>query len=85
MLLLVRSLYQKIIASGGLCGNGSFLGSFFFDNNVNGMSYFEILIEEILPALVLLLPVTIWILWWTQDGAPVHCFREINHCLKEVF
>ena len=28
MLLLVRSLYQKIIAWGGLCGNGSFLGLF---------------------------------------------------------
>ena len=78
MLLLVRSLYQKIIAWGGLCSNGSFLGPFFLDNNVNGMSYFEILIEEILPALVLLLPVTIWILL-------VHCFREINHCFKEVF
>ena len=76
----VRSLNQKIIAWGGLCGNGSFLGPFFFDNNVNGMSYFEILNEAILPALVLLFPVTIWILWWTQDGAPVHRFREINHC-----
>ena len=85
MLLLVRSLHQKIIAWGGLCGNGSFLGPFFFDNNVNGMPYFEILIEEILPTLVLLLPVTIWILWWTQDGTPVHYFREINHCFKEVF
>ena len=33
------------------------------------MSYLEILNEEILPALVLLFPVTIWILWWTQDSA----------------
>ena len=49
------------------------------------MSYFEILNEEILPALVLLFPVTIWILWWTHDGAPVHCFKEINHCFEKVF
>ena len=59
MLLLVRTLYQKIIAWRGLYGNGSFSGPFYFDDNVNGMPYFEILIEEILPALVLLLPVTI--------------------------
>ena len=44
------------IAWGGLCGNGSILGPFFFDNNVNGMSYLDILNEETLPALVLLFP-----------------------------
>ena len=48
----VKSLYQKIIAWGGLCGNGSFLGPFVLDNNVNRMSYLEILNEEVLSALV---------------------------------
>ena len=57
----VKSLYQKIIAWGGLSDNGSFLQPFFY-NNVNEMSYFEILNEVILPALVLLFPVTISIL-----------------------
>ena len=52
----VISSYQKIIAWWGLRGNGSFLGPFFFNNNVNGMSYLEILNEEILPTLVLLFP-----------------------------
>ena len=46
----VRGSYQKIIDWGGLCGNESILGPFFFDNNVNGMSYLDILNEEILPA-----------------------------------
>ena len=32
----VRGSYQKIIDWGGLCGNESILGPFFFDNNVNG-------------------------------------------------
>ena len=75
-----RSLRQKIIGLGGRYGNGFILGPFFFDDNVKGMSYLDILNEEILPV-----NLTIWILWWNQDGVPVHCFREINHCLEEVF
>ena len=49
------------------------------------MSYLEILNEEILPALVLLFPVTIRILWWTQDGAPVHCVRKSIIASKRYF
>ena len=55
-MLGIWSLRRVKIAWGGLCGNGSILGPFFFDNNVNGMSYLDILNEEILPALILLLP-----------------------------
>ena len=38
----LRSSYQKITAWGGFSGNGSILGPFFFDNNVNEMSYLDV-------------------------------------------
>ena len=34
----------------GVCGNGTVLGPFFFDGNVNGAKYLEMLIEEVFPA-----------------------------------
>ena len=43
----VKSSYQKITAWGGFCGNGFILEPLFFVDNVNGMSYLDMLNEEI--------------------------------------
>ena len=47
---------QKLIVRTGLCGNGQVPWPFFFDGNVAGNSYLEIVNMEILPLLVMLLP-----------------------------
>ena len=36
----------------GLCGNGTVLGPFIIDGNVNGMVYLEMLNEQVLPELL---------------------------------
>ena len=36
----------------GLCGNGTVLGPFIIDGNVNGMVHLEMLNEQVLPELL---------------------------------
>ena len=33
----------------GLCGNGTIIGPFFFDVNINGQTYLNVINEEIVP------------------------------------
>ena len=45
---------QKLTLWVGLCGNGDMLGPFFFDGNVNGQSYSNILNDEVIPLMAVL-------------------------------
>ena len=79
----------KLIAWAGLCGNGGILGPFFFDGNVNGRSYLEMINNLILPASmrnynILHIPDVNGI-WWAQDGAPAHVLRQVRNRLQNVF
>ena len=42
----------KLMVWMGVCGNGTVLGPFFFDGNVNGAKYLEMLNEEVFPILI---------------------------------
>ena len=58
----------------GLCGDGSLIGPFFFERNVTGLAYLEILNEKVFPAVLGTFPLhsvngSFQRLWWAQDGA----------------
>ena len=43
---------EKLNVWAGLCGNGLLLGPFFFENNMNGNGYLQILNEHMIPELM---------------------------------
>ena len=74
----------KITVWVGLCGNGALTGPFFFEGNVNGENYLQMLNEEVFPQLVEMLVDqfengTFQRLWWAQDGAPGHRARVVRN------
>ena len=80
---------EKLSVWAGLFGNGSLLGPFFFQRNVNGRKYLEMFNNEILPCLLriynLNLEADIQNIWWFQDGAPPPRLREVTQRLQAVF
>ena len=64
----------------GLCGNGSLLGPYFYENNVTGDSYLQMLNRMVIPQLALEYMVDFNRLWWAQDGAGPH-----RYLLREIF
>jgi hypothetical protein len=77
----------KLTVWAGLCGNGVILGPYFFEGNVDGVAYLQMLHEYVLP----LLPVhfrdhfengLFGDLWWAQDGALAHRLLEVRDRLN---
>ena len=73
----------KLTVRAALCGNGVILGPYFFDGNVNGMAYLQLLNEFAFPQLVVHFgnqhwEDMFWGLWWAQDGAPAHRLIEVK-------
>ena len=72
----------------GLCGNGHIVGPYFFNRNVNGRTYGNMLNQFVFPAIA-------WIyqkfglvfdgIWWMQDGAPAHRTVLIRRMLRQKF
>ena len=65
----------------GLCGNGTLLGSFFFEGTVTTASYLRMLNEETFPQLAdafgdQFVNGHFSRLWWAQNGAPPHRSHE---------
>ena len=56
----------------GLSGSGHLIGPFFYEGNLNGNAYLQMLNEEIIPRLFELYGDRVDHLWWMQDGAPCH-------------
>ena len=50
----VNDSHQKLTVWIGFCGNGNILGPFFFDGNVNGQSYLNLLNDEVMPLMTVL-------------------------------
>ena len=50
----VNDSHQKLTVWVGLYGNGNMSGSFFFDGNVNGQSYLNLLNDEVIPLMTVL-------------------------------
>ena len=69
----VNSARQKVTVWAGMCGNGSLLGPFFFEGNVNGRIYLTMFNNYMLPALLraygLVNEQQMNEIWWAQDGA----------------
>ncbi len=80
----------KITVWAALCGNGLIFGPYFFEGNVNGMLYLQMLNEFVFPQLAVHFgnqhwEDMFWGLWWLQDGAPAHRLIEVRDRLNRVF
>ena len=74
----------------GLCVDGSLIGPFFFDSNVTGLAYLEMLNEKVFSTVLGTFPHhfvngSFQRLWWAQDGAPAHRTAEVREWLTEFF
>ena len=69
----------------GLSGSGHIIGPFFYEGNLNGNAYPQMLNEEIMPRLFELYGDRVDHLWWMQDGAPCHRTNVVTNRLREVF
>ena len=80
----VSSSRQKLSVCAGICGNGTLIGLYFFEGNVNGRTYLELFENFVLPHLHRNYQ-DINTLWWAQDGAPAHREGRVRNRLVEIF
>ena len=82
---------HKLTVWVGLMGNGTVIGPFFFQNNIDGLDYLQLIDDQIVPVLRQLpryrnrRNVPFRRVWWAQDGAPCHRRREVTARLTELF
>ena len=76
---------EKLSVWAGLCGNGSIIGPFFYENNLNSERYLEMLNNEIIPELRAAYREHFNQIWWLQDGAPAHRTNIVKTRLSDVF
>lgn len=76
---------DKISVWAGLCGNGTVIGPFFYDVNLTGDLYLEMLDELIIPAIQQAYGNNFRNVWFMQDGAPAHRRITVSQRLREVF
>ena len=74
----------------GLCGNGSVIDPIFFERNLNGAAYLQMLNEDVFPKLLETFGDQFrngyfQRLWWVQDGAPAHGSNGVKEWLQEFF
>ncbi|KAF2352904.1 Protein of unknown function DUF4817 [Trinorchestia longiramus] len=69
----------------GLCGNGSLVGPLFYDNNLYGVAYLDLINEAIVLELRHIYANRFNRLWWFQDGAPAHRLLVVKERLRELF
>lgn len=72
----------------GLCSNGQLIGPHFFNRNVNGRTYGEMLQHVAFPAVAHIYNLygeRFDGIWWFQDGAPAHGSLAIRRLLREKF
>lgn len=83
---------QNITVWVGLIGNGDIIGPFFFQQNVNGQAYLDMINQQVVPFIDHRLPRfrrqpngQFRRLWWAQDGAPAHRMRQVTVRLRQLF
>jgi len=73
----------------GFCGSGQVIGPFFFERNVNGNMYLQMINNDVLPQLEQHFERQIHgvfrHLWWIQDEAPAHRLIAVRDRLRELF
>jgi hypothetical protein len=79
---------QKLMVWVGMIGNNHIIGPYFFQQNVNGQSYLQMINQYVVPALArygLGRNGAIPRLWWIQDGAPAHRAIVVRQRLQQLF
>lgn len=80
---------EKVSVWIGLCGNGSLVGPYFFEGNINGRAYLDMLNNFIVPEMEQIFPRqrrgAFRRAWWAQDGAPAHRLIAVRNRLTELF
>ena len=76
---------EKINVWVGLCGDGTIIGPYYFDGNVNGNEYLQMLNALVIPELALNYLLEFNRLWWFQDGAGPHRHGDVLERLVEIF
>lgn len=76
---------EKLSVWVGMCGNGNLIGPFFYDNNLNGNTYLNMLNEQIIPEITRIYGCNSHRVWWFQDGAPAHRTRIVTQRLRDFF
>ena len=79
----VNGSREKLTVWAAVCGNGSPIGPFFIDGNLNGNIYYEMLVERVFPALMENFEDQFEEdhfrrLWWAQDGASAHAVLQVG-------
>jgi hypothetical protein len=72
----------------GLCGNGELIGPYFFNRNVNGRTYGDMLTQFVFPAISRIFQKFGLVfdgIWWIQDGAPAHRTLLVRRMLQQKF
>ena len=89
ILFYVNISRQTIFLWVGLCGNGTFIGPCFFEGNLNGERYLQMINEEAVPHLQEHFDQQqcggFRRLWWIQDGAPAHLHIIVKDRPRELF
>ena len=81
----VRMCREKVSAWMGMCGNETLVSPIFYENNLNGNGYLNLLNERIIPELHQIHGNRMNRLWWIQDGAPCRRTIAVRHLLTDVF
>ena len=68
----------------GAMNNEHLFGPYFFDGPLNHLNYLTMLEKWFIPQLQSL-GIEIYIIWFQQDGVPVHFAITVRKYLKEVF
>ncbi|KAF2355747.1 Protein of unknown function DUF4817 [Trinorchestia longiramus] len=76
---------EKVSVWMELRGNGHVIASYFYNNNLNGVEYLDLINNRIVPRLLETYGNRINRTWWIQDGAPAHRTVVIREKLNELF
>ena len=80
---------EKVTVWSGLCGNSVIIGPIFFEGNVNGVAYLQMINEEVVPRMQNFFQQHrdghFRYLLWTQDGEPAHRLITVQARLQELF
>jgi len=80
---------DKVMVWVALIGDNTIIGPYFFNQNVNGASYLQMIDQFVVPKLVRRYGQgnhgSIPRLWWMQDGAPAHRAIVVRQRLQQLF
>ena len=81
---------EKVVVWAGMRGNGELIGPFSIEGNLNGIGYYNPLIERVFPSLMEHFGDQFdndhfRRLWWARNGAPPRTLVIVRNLLVEIF